>query len=486
MKYEELARKTLEGVGGIDNISHVTHCATRLRIQYKDKDLVDESKMQNMTGTAGLVHHPGQIQVIIGPDVNTAYNDFLSISGWDPEVSQQKNMSTRKNTEEEHGKRGITYWMNKFGNFVAPIFMPIVPALIVGGLILAVRNFLVNYFGVSADGGTATIMLAIFDAGFTFLPIYVGYTYSAQLKMQPIMGALLGGVLVCSKINGVEGLDFLGISIPTVSYGSTILPIILGISLMYWVDKLFKKIIPEMLVFVLKPLLTMIIVVPITLVVLGPLGTNLSGYVATFILWLTDTFGFISQPIMAVIYPYMVMLGVDKALIPLGVESIATQGFNTITGVMGFVSNICIGTTALALSTSVKNREQKGLVRSFAVTGLCGVSEPALYGALISRPLVLVGTAIGAASAGLVAGILGLRSFVQGGCPGLLTFLFYVDQDGGLHYLYVAILVAAVAIAVTFISTKVILKKYPHLADTPTKQNSVSSQEEISGTEVVS
>ncbi|MEG1461585.1 PTS transporter subunit EIIC [Anaerorhabdus sp.] len=451
-KYQELSKQALENLGGVENISHVTHCATRLRIDYKKKSLVNEEGLKDLPESAGIVNKQGQVQIIIGPGVNDAYNEFLTVSGWQPDGA------AKKVEEEEEGPHNVTYWLNKFGNFVAPIFMPVVPAMITGGLILAIKNLLVNYFGFSVDSGTAQLMLAIFQAGFTFLPVYIGYTLASQLKMQPIMGAFLGALLICDKFNSGVVTDFFGIGIPQVSYGSTVLPIVLGVAFMFWVDKGLKKIIPEALVFFLKPLLTMAIVAPVTFIILGPAGNQLSGYVGQFVVWLTSALGFIAQPILAVIYPYMVMFGLDKALSPIGIELVATLGYNSVTGVMGFVSNICIGATALAVATTIKNNKgQKGMISSFGVTALCGVTEPAFYGALISRPKALIGTAIGAASAGLVAGIFGLRVFVQGGCPGLLTFLFFVDQNGSLYYVWIAALVAVVAIVVSFVSTKIIL-----------------------------
>lgn len=454
-KYEELAIKALEAMGGLDNITHVTHCATRLRLNYKTKSKVDEEALKVLPDSAGIVNKQGQVQIIVGPGVHDAYEMFLETTNWKPTDAD----SMESFEEEDEGPHNAMYWLNKFGNFVAPIFMPVVPAMITGGLILAIKNLLVNYFGVGIDSGTAKVMLAIFDAGFTFLPIYIGYTISAQLKMQPIMGAFLGALLVSTKISGIEGLDFMGIAIPKVSYGSSILPVILGVSFMYWVDKGLKKVIPEALVFFMKPLLTMFIVAPVTLIVLGPLGTELSGAVANGVVWLTDTLGFIAQPILAAVYPYMVMLGLDKALSPISIELIANMGFNSVTGAMGFISNVCIGATALAVATTIKNKGQKGMINSFGFTALCGVTEPAFYGGLLSRPKALLGTAIGAVSAGLVAGIFGLRIYVQGGCPGLLTFLFFVDQDGGLYYVYVAALVAAIGIIVSFVATKIILSR---------------------------
>ncbi|MFZ3389321.1 PTS transporter subunit EIIC [Buttiauxella gaviniae] len=452
-KYREMSRLALEYLGEVENINHVTHCATRLRIDVIRKSLVNVEALKKLPQCAGIVDKQNQIQIIIGPNVNDAYNDFIDVSAW-----KEGGDSRAEFIEESNDPRNASYYLNKFGNFVSPIFMPVVPAMIVGGMILAIRNLLMNYFGLDINSGTANVLLAIFQAGFTFLPIYIGYTLASQLKMQPIMGAFLGAVLLTERIDDVAGLNFLGINIPQISYDSTILPVILGVFFMYYVDKLLKKIIPEFLTYFVKPLLTMAIAVPVLLIILGPLGTYLSGAIGIFCIWLGDTLGFISQPILAAVYPYMVMLGIDKALSPISVHLIATVGYNSVTGTMGFISNLCIGASALAVATSIKdNKAQKGMIGSFGITALCGVTEPAFYGCLISRPKVLIGTAMGAISGGLVAGIMGLRSFVEGGCPGLLTFLFFVDKDGSLQYVFTAAIVAMVSILVSFFACRVIL-----------------------------
>ncbi|MGL5387216.1 MAG: PTS transporter subunit EIIC [Serratia sp. (in: enterobacteria)] len=452
-KYSEMSRLAVEFLGGVENIMHVTHCATRLRIDVAKKSSVNVEALKQLPDCAGIVNKQNQIQIIIGPNVNDAFNDFIDVSKWKPSGNVEHAIA--EDSDEPHN---ANYYLNKFGNFVSPIFMPVVPAMIVGGMILAIRNLLMNYFGMDINSGTANILLAIFQAGFTFLPIYIGYTLASQLKMQPIMGAFLGAVLLTERINDVAGLNFIGINIPQISYGSTILPVILGVFFMYYVDKLLKKIIPESLIYFVKPLLTMAIVVPVQLIVLGPLGMHMSGAIGNFCIWLGDTVGFLSQPILAAVYPYMVMLGIDKAISPISIQLISTLGYNPVTGTMGFISNLCIGASALAVATSIKdNKAQKGMIASFGITALCGVTEPAFYGSLISRPKVLIGTAIGAMSGGLVAGLMGLRSFVEGGCPGLLTFLFFVDKSGSLHYVIIAAIVAAVSIVVSFLSVRLIL-----------------------------
>jgi PTS system beta-glucosides-specific IIC component len=454
MKYVKMSKQVLEHVGGLENLNHVEHCATRLRLHYNSKKLVNEEALNGIENIVGIVNKAGQVQIIIGPNVNEAYNDFLDVSGW----KEGKNSGAV--SEEEPEEKKLMYYANKVGSFMATIFMPIVPALITGGMILAIRNLLINYFGVGMNSGTALIMNAIFGAAFTFLPVYIGFTMAKRLKMEPIMGAFLGGLLVSSNISGVKGLSFIGIGIPTVNYASSVLPIMLGIGLMYFVDKFFKKYIPETVKYFLKPLFTMIIVVPVTLIVLGPMGTVLSKYVGIGITQLMDAIGGVAMPIFAAVYPYMVMLGLDKATMPIGFNSVAEIGYDPVIMVMGFISNLCIGGSALAVATTIKNdKSKKGMIASFGITALCGVTEPAFYGALIMRPKVLIGTAIGAVCAGLVAGIFGLKSYVMGGCPGLLTALFFVDKNGGLGNLILAAIVALIGIVVSFVACKIILSK---------------------------
>ncbi len=458
-KYTSMCEQVLEQVGGIGNITNVERCATRLRIHYASKSKVNEEAIKGIEHVVGVVAKSGQVQVIIGPEVNDAYQEFLDISGWTPEGAVAP-------IEEEPEEKNALYYVSKFGNSCAAVFMPIVPALITGGLILAIKNLLVNYCGLSVDSGTAKVCLAIFSAGFSMLPVWIGWTLANQLKMEPIMGAFLGAVLVSSDISGVEGLDFLGISIPTVEYTSSVVPVVLGVILMYWVDKGLKALIPEVFRYFLKPLLTMVIVVPVTLIVLGPIGTELSGAVGDVLNSFFSAAYFIALPVCSALYPYMVMLGLDKALQPIGVASIASVGYDLVYLPMGLISNLAVGGSTLAVALSLKDKGRRGMIASFGVTALCGVTEPAFYGSLIMRPRLLIGTAIGAFAGGLVGGILGLKNYVAGGCPGFLSLLFFLPPDGSLGNVAIAVISGVVAIVVAFIAVTTILKN----ADVKEKQ----------------
>ena len=456
-KYKELCEKALVAIGGLENISYVTNCATRLRINYISKSKVDEEALKNLPGSAGLVPKPAnkQYQIIIGPNVRDAYYEFLDVSGWKDTGNAPAGANDPVDDDEEV-KKDFIWAMNKFGSFMTPIMMPIVPAMIVGGMILAFRNLLMNYFGMTFDGGAYYAALAIFDAGFTFLPIYVGWQTAEQCRIKPILGGMLGAVLLSSYLPQVT--DLFGVGVYQASYGSTVLPVLLGVLFMTPIYKMWNKVIPESLSFFLVPILTMIIVVPVELIVIGPIGQMMSGAIASFALWITDTANVIAQPILSMLYPYMVMIGLDKGLSPIGIELIANLGYNSVTSVMGFVSNIAVGGSCLAVATTIKNDVAKrGMISSFGVTALCGVTEPAFYGALLTNPIALGGTAIGAAVGGLIAGIVKLRTFVQGGCPGWLTLVFFIDQNGDAYYMFWAIAVAAVTTVVSFVAAKILL-----------------------------
>lgn len=454
MTIKESSRLIIDAIGGKQNIARIGHCATRLRINVNDISKVDTTKINSIEGVHGHVIKGNQIQIIIGTTVGSFYQSFVEIADYNPEIENkiEGNIKTHKN-------KNFKYYVDIVGGFFAEIFMPIVPALVTGGLILAFNNLLINYFGIAAESGTAKIILSIFSAAFGSLPIFLGYTTARKFKLQPIMGAFLGALLVNKAVSGVEGLDFFGIPVTTVDYFGSVIPVILGVIFMFFVDKALNKIIPEFGKYILVPLLTIFIVFPVTLIVLGPIGTMLSGVIGTSVMWVMDTLGIFALPLISIAYPYMVMLGIDKALMPIGFDLVASIGYDPFNMVVGFISNVAIGSTALAVAYHVrKNKKQAGAYTSFGLTGLFGITEPAFYGALIGRPKALIGTAIGAGTAGLFAGIVSLKSFIMGGGPGLFTLLFFMNPDGTMDNFIFALITGVISIVVSFIATTILLR----------------------------
>ena len=451
-KYKEFSEKVVEYMGGLDNITNVAHCATRLRLNYADASKINEEAIKALPECGGIIKKANQVQIIIGPQVPDCYYEFLEVSGWKAGESTATVVKERKSL------------LDLIADFFPPIFMPIMPALVVGGMTLAIRTLCVNYFGLDVNGGTAQMLTCFFNAGFDFLPIYIGYSYAQRLKLQPILGMFLAGVLVCDRYKSGVVTDFLGIPVPQVSYGSTIIPVILGVTLIYFVDKVLKKIIPNAVIYFVKPVVTMLIVVPITFLALGPLGTWLSTYIGYFVTFLMDTLGVIALPILCALCPYFVMFGVDKALSPLGTELLTSLGYNNITAPQNFISNIGVGACALAVAFMAydirRDKVQRGMVVSTAITALCGVTEPAWYGTLITRKESMMGHAIGTVIGGFVGAIFGLRTYISASCPGFLTLLSFIEPNTGeLSMVWYALITAFSTIAACFAATTILIKR---------------------------
>ena len=356
MNYREMSKVVLENVGGLDNIVFVERCASRLRIVYKSRSLVNIDAIKAADKVAGVVAKGGEVQVIIGPNVNEAYNDFLEVSGYDEKSHGKENLPAGGDDE----KKDFLYYMHKVGGFSASIFMPVVPALIVGGLILAIRNLMINYFGMG-ENPTVDVLLNIFRAGFNWLPIWIGYATAKRLKLEPVLGGLLGAILIHPNICNVAGLSIFGLSIPQVDYNNSILPVVMGLGLMYYIDKLLKKILPESISYTLKPLISMLIVVPATLVFLGPIGTWVSRYVGMIMTAMMDRAGWLAVTVFAVLNPYIVMLGLDKATANLQAELHAAMGYDPIKLPTALIGNMAAGGTALAIAAVQKDKDKKGI-----------------------------------------------------------------------------------------------------------------------------
>ena len=452
--YKAMAAGIIKQAGGADNIVSATHCMTRLRLVLRDRSKFDTDAVKQVPGVLNVIIQNGEYQVVIGQDVPDLYEEVVKIDGIQAGGSVQDDEAAAKDLAQDHGNIG-----NAILSFIGGTFSPVIPVLVAGGLTGAVLSLLTNVFGVSAESGTYTIFYAINQATFYFLPIFIGFAAAARLKSNGFLGAFLGAILLYSSINGAEGLDFFGIPVQAISYNSTVFPVILGVLFMSVVYKFLQKHIPVFLKTIVVPLLTMLITVPVTLIVLGPIGTELSGVVGNAIQAFFNAAGFIALPICAAINPYLVMLGLDKAITPIMVEGISSIGYDLAVVPMNYISNLAVGGSALAVAMHLKDKGRKGMIASFGVTALCGVTEPAFYGSLIMRPRVLIGTACGAVAGGLIAGIFQLKNYVVGGCPGFLALLFFLPSDGSMGNLILALVSGIVTVIVSFIACTIVLKK---------------------------
>ena len=224
----ELSQQILSAMGGADNISHACHCATRLRLTIKDESLVDQAVCESIPGVLGFVKNNDEFHIIIGTSVPAVFAEFSTLGNF----TTGEAVDDPKTATADKDKTATTNWFLKASDFIAGSVLPSLPVIVAGGMVSAVLVILTTFFGMPKDAGTYKILNAIYTAAFYFLPIFVGYNAAAKLKCSPMLGALLGGVLVCGDINGIEGLDFLGIPVTAASYNGGIIPVLLGVLFM--------------------------------------------------------------------------------------------------------------------------------------------------------------------------------------------------------------------------------------------------------------
>jgi len=457
-KYDKLIQGTIENIGGMNNIQVVNHCATRLRLTLKEPSLVNEAKLKSISGIMGVVKRDKEIQLIIGTDVGNVYSEFINFGNFteggkidetlDPPKEQVE--IVQSNVEKNKAKNIL----GTIVDFISGTFVPVLPILVAAGLVSAVLNIAVTYFGLPAEGGTYVVLTAINNAGFYFLPIFLGYSAARKLGINPMMGAYLGAILVHSSIDNAEGLSFLGLTIPQVSYNTTVIPIILGVLFMYVVSKGVDKITPKEIKFFAHPLITILIVTPITLLFLGPLGNFLGGYIADGLNFINLKLGWLSVGLIGALTPLLVMTGTNQALFPLVFAALAENGYDAFVMPGMLAANVAVGAAALAVYFKVKDKDDKALSLSAGITGVMGITEPAIFGVLLRFKLPLIGAIVGGGVGGLIAGIVQLKQYaiVSPGFAALPTFI-PTDGSGLTSNFWFSILVLVISVVVAFVVT---------------------------------
>lgn len=452
MDYNASACKILQAVGGKDNVNFVSHCATRLRITLKDGKKADAEALKKVEGVLGIVNHGTEYQVIIGTDVGLVYDAFLGLGNFtargtidDPKASK----------EDAKLASGNNKWFKTATDFIAGSVLPALPVLVGGGMIRAVLVLCSSLFGLSDQSGTYIILNAIYNAAFTFLPIWVGYNAAAKLHTEPFLGALLGAVLVCGDVNGVEGLNFLGIPVPAVGYGSSIIPALLGVLFMSVVWKPLNRKIPKEVKFFVVPLVTMAVTVPVTLLVLGPLGNWVGTLLGAALEWLNVHLGWLSVGILGGTFALMLLTGTGYGLYPIVLTAFAENGFDTFCQPAGLAANLAVGGAAIAVMTMLTDKEQKGMALSSGLTAVFGITEPAIFGVLANYKRPLLGSAIGGAVGGVFAGLFHVAEYAMAS-PGIASLIAFMNPDGTMGNITFAALTAIIAFVVSFIATRAI------------------------------
>ncbi|MDA3730133.1 beta-glucoside-specific PTS transporter subunit IIABC [Niameybacter massiliensis] len=470
MDYKQLAKTILELVGGESNISGLTHCATRLRFNLKDEKKANTAQLKNTKGIMGVVSNGGQYQIIIGSDVGSVYKEIMELVDLDGTIS----------SDEKDNKKPLA----KVIDTVSGIFTPILPAITAAGMMKAVLAILVACKVITPDAQSYQVINFMADAAFYFLPILLASSAAKKFKCNPYLAMMLGGMLLhpnfVSMVNVAkesgEAIRVFGLPIATASYASSVLPIILGVWFMSYVEPIADRISPKAIKFFSKPLITALVTGIITLVVIGPIGYIVSDKIGMGIKTLESYCSWLVPTILGGLTPLLVMTGTHYGLIPIGINNRMTMGYDTIIYPGMLASNVAQGAASLAVAFKTKDEEIKQLASSAGITGVCGITEPALYGVNLRFKTPLYASMIGGAVGGLFLGIFRVANFA-GGSPGVLTLPSYIGGDGMSNFVY-ACIGAAISIVVAFVAC-LILYKDPKQEETNTKEKATDKKEVV-------
>ncbi len=442
MDYKKTAADIVELVGGKENISAHTHCMTRLRLVIKDESKVREDELKKLAGIQGIVNKGGQYQIVIGPDVEQLYNELAPLV---PTAEAQEVVKENLDEEKE------TIW-NRVLSYISGSVTPALPVLIGSGMISAVLALCANLLKVDTAGSTYQLFNTLANAAYTYLPVLVAFAAARRLKTNEYVAAFIILALCMPAISGVADLKIFGLPLTTVKYTSNIVPALLMVPVMAFLDRYIVKYSPKSVVSIIRPTILAAVMFPLTLLVLGPIGTWIGQALANFCVAITSLGG-ISMVILSALHPLLVMVGMHTVITPLIVNEITTYGSSLLFS-KALAGNLAIAGAALAVGVKAKKTENKTAGLSTGVTALLSVTEPALYGVLIRLKRPLIGALIGAAITGLFIGIFDIRAYATASCS-LLTLPIFMGGDSMSNF-YLACAAAVIAVILGFVATWII------------------------------
>ncbi len=452
-KYNEIAEKIVDLVGGKDNIQFFTHCVTRLRFNLVDQNKVDKETIDKLTGVLGSQWQNGQLQVSIGQAVGDVYKMICDQNGLKLEEAVDEVVD---DVVKEKGFKGV---VNSIFNGISGSLSPLIPALIGCGLIKVILIFC-DMLGVPADNSTYQLVSFLGDAGFYFLPIMIGDFAARKFGANPGLGMVLGGMLVYPAFAAGSGWTLFGLPVYANGYSSTIVPILLTCAVMAPVEKFIAKKSPEVLRSVLEPLCTLAIMAPLAYLVLGPIGSFLGQYLSKFVLWLYNTLGFVGVAVFAAIMPFVIMTGMHGAFVPYLLQMLTDPsiGYEPIFFPALIISNINQGIAALAVALKTKKLDIRADGLSTALTAVvAGVTEPAMYAINLKYKTPMYGAMIGSCIGGLVAGLLKTAIMAFAGASSVIALPLFVSTDKPNNFLFMCI-ATLVGVVATFVATWILYK----------------------------
>lgn len=452
-KYQEIAEKIVSLVGGKDNISFFTHCVTRLRFNLKDSSLVDVKGIESLGGVVGVKWSGEQLQVIIGTDVADAYQLVCKVNNMQSEDAVDENLDKSLSK-----KKKIS--LNAIIDGISGCITPVLPMLIGSGMIKVILVLLTQFNVIGTDNPTYMTLSFVADAAFYFLPVAVGVTGAKKFGANMAIGLMLGAALIHPNFIAMVGegatISIFGLPVVAKTYASTVFPMVLTMWICGYVERFVAKYSPKVLRTVLEPVVTLLVMAPLMLCLIAPLGSMLGAYLTAALMWIYNAAGPLAIAIISSLFPLLVLTGMHTSMIPFVTEQFATVGYEPFLGVPQCISNLNQGIASFAVALRTKNADLKSLGVTCGVTALLsGTTEPALFGITLKYKTPLIAVMIGNFCGGLYAGFMHCVRYAYGGNSLLTLPVFIGENASNFPNVIISIIIGMI---VTFIATLVLFK----------------------------
>lgn len=457
MAYEDLSQKIITNVGGKDNVASVVHCTTRLRFKLKDEKKANDDAMKSTDGVISLVKSGGQYQVVIGNNVADVYDTLIKVGGF----------SDGGEVADDYVDTSNMSIADRFIDLISGIFNPILGPMCAAGMIKGFNAMFVALGWEAQTSGTYTVLNAIGDSLFYFLPVILGISAAKKFKLDGYLGATIGAALCYPTIVAMTSskttlftlfkgtifqapihMTFLGIPVISMNYTSSVIPIILAVWFASKVHKLARKIIPDVVKTFLVPFMVLLITIPVTFIVIGPIATWLGDAIAAGVSAVYNFSPILAGVLMGAFWQVFVIFGVHWGFVAVMMTNIAAMGYDPILGLSLAASFAQTGVVA-AIIFQTKNEKTRSLAIPAVVSGIFGVTEPAIYGVTLPRKKPFYISCIASAIGGGLIGMFGTKVYIMAGM-GIFSIPDAISKNGIDMRVYGLIIAMAVATVLGF------------------------------------
>ncbi|MCZ2492063.1 beta-glucoside-specific PTS transporter subunit IIABC [Dellaglioa carnosa] len=434
-KNEVIADEVIKKVGGKKNVENAWHCVTRLRFNVNEKDEVKVDEIKKIKGVMGAQFSGDQFQVIIGNSVEDVFEEV------DKKLGGTSIGSSKKKSDGP--KEGIA---SKLMDIISGIFTPIIPALAGTGLIKGILALVITLGWVSEKSGLYQTIYMISDSVFYFLPFFIAVSAARKFKTSEYLALCVAGVMLYPTMtNGVAALATGGptginlfsiLSVPYVSYTSSVIPIILATWFLTYIYNWVKKWMPSTITMMFTPMVTLFIVVPVTLIILGPLGTYAGNIVSVAISWLFVHTGPLAGMVLGATFPLIIMTGMHYAFAPIIINNFNVLGYDATIAPLNFVTNMAQAGSVFGVAVRSNNKATRQLAISSGLSALLGVTEPAMYGINLKFKKPFYAALIAGGISGGIVSFFVVKAFAMPGLTGLTALPVFISKTNPMNFVY--------------------------------------------------